>query len=61
MDTAHRRNTIVFYIMLAFAFCLCFGAIYQNLYVEKNFRQFTIDDIEPTVTDLYMHSNQMYQ
>jgi hypothetical protein len=35
---------------------MCFGAIYQNLYVEKNFRQFTVEDIEPVPFDLYLHS-----
>lgn len=57
MDT-HKRNSIFFYCVLALAFLLCFAAIYQNLYVEKNFRQFTVDDEEPAPLDFYFHTNK---
>jgi|GEM_PF-3581154 len=57
MDDTHKRNTILFYGALTLAFLLCFGAIYQNLYVEKNFKQFTMDDEEPDPLDLYLYTN----
>lgn len=54
-DKAHIRNTRIFYVVLMLGFVLCFAAIYQNLYVDKNFRQFTPDDEEPVPTDFYLY------
>lgn len=56
MEQKHFRNTMIFYAGLLLAFLTCFGAIYQNLYVEKNFKQFTVEDTEPVPMDLYLHS-----
>ena len=58
MKDTHKRNTLLFYCVLALAFAFSFGAIYQNLYVEKNFKQFTIEDEEPDAFDFYLHSNE---
>lgn len=54
-DRVHIRNSRILYVVLACAFTLCFLAIYQNLYVEKNFKQFTVDDTEPAPLDLYLY------
>jgi hypothetical protein len=57
MRKDHFNNSIIFYAGLFLAFIICFGAIYQNLYIEKNFRQFTVNDPEPAASDLYLHPN----
>ena len=56
MFQSHKRNSVLFYFGLVGMFILCFLAIYKNLFLDKNFRQFTIEDAEPVPTDFYLHS-----
>lgn len=57
--TRHKINSLVLYLFLSFFILLSVAATYLNIVVEKNFKQFTADEEEPSALDFYIHPTDL--
>lgn len=55
----HEKNSLIFYFFLVFFILLSVGATYINIIVEKNFKQFTANEEEPSALDFYFHNKDI--
>lgn len=55
----HEKNSLLFYFFLGFFIFLSVGATYINIIVEKNFKQFSADEEEPSALDLYIYTPEI--
>jgi hypothetical protein len=52
----HEKNSLLFYFFLVFFVLLSVGATYLNIIVEKNFKQFSAEEEEPSALDFYIYN-----
>ncbi len=50
-----KIHTLIFYFFLIFFILLSVGLTYSNIIIEKNFKQFSADENEPSALDFYFH------
>lgn len=50
-----KIHTLIFYFFLIFFILLSVGLTYSNIIIEKNFKQFSADENEPSELDFYFH------
>jgi hypothetical protein len=57
--TRHENKSWVLYLVIIVLFLLCTTATYYNLVVLKNFKQFTIEEEEPSPFNFYLHNKKL--